>query len=1099
MEEKIIAVHRYVDVYYNLGSKFGERKRYSPTGWNAGGFEDDLKRMDGEFSLDSLKDSSIAGLILEKSGLLGKLESAITSGALGNPYGGEHLDALDVSTGLSVGISGDFNVGMTIPVLWIFTTPWFLDISVGTGGGSNASATLNGVTVRMMDMDGDGLPDRVLRVPGSKTFVQINGLKKVGLLKKISLPQGGSCLLEYEWEKGTVNMPQSRYVLSRVTREDGAGRGMNVQAEGEHRYEVEYEYEGGYYDRTVKEFYGFERVVSRYSDGSRKAVTYYNDRYYRKGMVLREEFSDGDGTVLRSGWYTVREAPFAQVKSEGQTVREAGSAGEVERTTDYSYDHYGNVTEMRSRAGVDLPELRAVIRYKDDFSTYLHAHPLEIRVYDDGREIRRRGGEYNERGSMTKLYRYFGSDERERSVSELEWDGYGNLSAVVEWNDRRNGSPGVTSRNPERFSRIAYGYDGDLHQYVERIERYGSGEEGYRSSMEWDKALGVKVLELDENGLEMRYEYDGYGRLRKVYSPYDRYPGGTPAVAYEYFSPEGKNWYTVTRNKVGFDGGDNRTITTVVMIDGLGRGLLTAKEGVVREDAGQRVKGWNVSGAVKYDGKGRTIEEGQIRFVAGAAESVLTGDAYTPGLVNVTKKEYDGLDRVVRVTLPDGARMETVYGIGNPNETYTRTVDPLMNLKEEVLDARGNITGVKRYDREGRLLMEGAYRYNGMGELVEARAGGGLPIQVEYDLLGRRTAMESADMGRKEYGYDLAGNLSWETDGELRRRGKWIAYEYDGLNRLLKVQYPAAKGASGGTEKVYRYGASGAAENGAGRVIGVENESGRVEYGYGLLGEQVREKRTVRTMSGEKTKEMRYQSDYLGRMETIRYPDGEVVKYEYDEGGQVTRVSGVRGAYEYEYVKEIGYDEYGQRRYIEYGNGVSTEYRYDPKRRWLCGVESVRGGNTIQDMNYRFDAVGNVVALENRAGRYSTRQEYTYDGLYQLTLAEGTSTQYRYQGGSIEAYRAEYKQEFSFDGVGNLLGKKSAGSKTHNVVNGMELNYDLEYRYYEGYGHRAEKIGEMYYRYDLNGNVTEERYGSHSRDGGAGRGYEVEGDLYSSD
>jgi RHS repeat-associated protein len=62
----------------------------------------------------------------------------------------------------------------------------------------------------------------------------------------------------------------------------------------------------------------------------------------------------------------------------------------------------------------------------------------------------------------------------------------------------------------------------------------------------------------------------------------------------------------------------------------------------------------------------------------------------------------------------------------------------------------------------------------------------------------------------------------------------------------------------------------------------------------------------------------------------------------------------------------------------------------------------------------------------------------------------------------------------------------------------MELNYDFDYEYYEN-SHRAERIGDMYYRYDGNGNVVEERYGGHSAADAAGAGYRYEDGIYSTD
>jgi hypothetical protein len=75
-------------------------------------------------------------------------------------------------------------------------------------------------------------------------------------------------------------------------------------------------------------------------------------------------------------------------------------------------------------------------------------------------------------------------------------------------------------------------------------------------------------------------------------------------------------------------------------------------------------------------------------------------------------------------------------------------------------------------------------------------------------------------------------------------------------------------------------------------------------------------------------------------------------------------------------VNEIGYDEYGQRVYIEYGNGVKTGYSYDPYRRWLKGIRTESGGmgNVYQDIGYGFDDVGNVKGYTNTSGGYTTKQ-----------------------------------------------------------------------------------------------------------------------------
>ena len=107
--------------------------------------------------------------------------------------------------------------------------------------------------------------------------------------------------------------------------------------------------------------------------------------------------------------------------------------------------------------------------------------------------------------------------------------------------------------------------------------------------------------------------------------------------------------------------------------------------------------------------------------------------------------------------------------------------------------------------------------------------------------------------------------------------------------------------------------------------------------------------------------------------------------------GQVVSITGDYKGLTTEYVRDIGYDEYGQRVFIEYGNGVKTEYSYNPKRRWLYSIQTKRGPETYQNIEYSFDKVGNVLGYTNDTSYYSTEQNYTYDNLYQLTEAQGTS------------------------------------------------------------------------------------------------------------
>ena len=239
---------------------------------------------------------------------------------------------------------------------------------------------------------------------------------------------------------------------------------------------------------------------------------------------------------------------------------------------------------------------------------------------------------------------------------------------------------------------------------------------------------------------------------------------------------------------------------------------------------------------------------------------------------------------------------------------------------------------------------------------------------------------------------------------------------------------------------------------------------------------------------------MKYRSDYLGRMQWIEYPDGELITYGYDNGGQVISVTGEHWNKNFEYVTNILYDQYGQRTRIDYGNGTFTEYNYDPTRRWLDTIKTCKGdatGNplkTYQNIKYNFDAVGNVTSYENNCmdnvrGNYKTTQSYTYDSLYQLTGVEGSSS---YTPDHSVVYKSTYSQVFDFDdyGLGNMVTKTSKEDITpwHRI--GDDLNYELDYEYdYDNYSHRRIRAGNRYYKYDANGNIICEQDGSFESNG----------------
>ena len=568
------------------------------------------------------------------------------------------------------------------------------------------------------------------------------------------------------------------------------------------------------------------------------------------------------------------------------------------------------------------------------------------------------------------------------------------------------------------------------------------------------------------------------------------------------------------------DAGDARIFSKEVIHDGLGRISYTAKEGEVYIDGtnDQTQTGWNISSVINYDKAGRKTEEGMPFFYVGNLEQELVNKNSYEALEafyelndfttirNGTKYEYDDIDRNILTVLPDGHTQKNEYSI-NSSLQITKAIDPLENISISKKDARGNIREVERLDKNNCLLTKAKYEYSVLGEMLRAYDANENLLSVTYDLLGRRTSIESKDTGKKEWIYDDKGRLYAETDSVLKNKAAEIRYEYDGLDRIIKIDYPFSQ------DIEYKYGAHG--QNGAGQIVYKKDETGETHYSYGNLNEVIKESRTINRYgagTNPETASFEYRSDYLGRMQSMKYPDGETITYTYDKGGQLKGVSGEKttnkGNIKYSYVDKIIYDEHAQRVYIKYGNGVETLYKYDEKRRWLDTIETknVQTQDVFQKIKYSFDPVGNVLGYNNDASTYETSQSYSYDSLYQLIGVEGTSNQYKGKKsfGMTPVSVAKYKQTFSFDTIGNMTNKLSTtnipGSQGNSYPK-AELDYNLDYEYDPAYAHRLIHAGTRYYRYDANGNITAEKDGpfTDEEEFSFTYSYDPETDVYGTD
>ena len=323
------------------------------------------------------------------------------------------------------------------------------------------------------------------------------------------------------------------------------------------------------------------------------------------------------------------------------------------------------------------------------------------------------------------------------------------------------------------------------------------------------------------------------------------------------------------------------------------------------------------------------------------------------------------------------------------------------------------------------------------------------------------------DAGETDMTYDAAGNLLTKLTAELRKsisdKG-YISYTYD-FERLHEVLYPENLF----NRVTYTYGKAGDKYNRAGRLALVEDASGGEAYYYGRQGEVTKTVRTVMASVADiRTYVYGATYDSWNRVQTMTYPDGEMVTYHYNAAGQVERLTSNKQGRQSVIVDRIGYDKEGHTVYTKLGNGTETTYTYDKQRERLQVMNLTADGQTVMENRYQYDAVDNILGITNAANPTSltklnkaklggrSSHTYEYDELNRLIHASG------------KAKRASYDMMMSFGRMSEPLTKVQKVDSTTTAK-----SYNFAYKYEDSNHPTAPtQIGHDHYTYDANGNPT---------------------------
>nr|6L7I_G Chain G, TccC2 [Photorhabdus luminescens] len=193
-------------------------------------------------------------------------------------------------------------------------------------------------------------------------------------------------------------------------------------------------------------------------------------------------------------------------------------------------------------------------------------------------------------------------------------------------------------------------------------------------------------------------------------------------------------------------------------------------------------------------------------------------------------------------------------------------------------------------------------------------------------------------------------------------------------------------------------------------------------------------------------------ADATGALLTQTDAKGNIQRLAYDVAGQLKGCwLTLKGQAEQVIIKSLTYSAAGQKLREEHGNGVITEYSYEPETQRLIGIATRRPSDAkvLQDLRYQYDPVGNVINIRNdaEATRFWRNQKvvpensYTYDSLYQLISATGREmANIGQQNNQLPSPAlpsdnntyTNYTRSYSYDHSGNLTQIRHSSPATQN-------------------------------------------------------------------
>ncbi|MDR2009024.1 MAG: hypothetical protein LBQ22_00895, partial [Bacteroidales bacterium] len=875
-------------------------------------------------------------------------------------------DYISLSNGVLNGITETFKTkNMTNTINTAVTFGWGTYITIALNPKGFMNWGVSRVEGMFSDINADGLPDYVYDSYGT-VKVRYNQLGQTNMLKKVKNLAGSEFSISYTLSKHDgFDCPNRTMVMDSLKIFDGhIGDGIDQQS-------FAFEYDSCRYQRFDRENLGFKTVTTKQLDENNdvyKVITekYHNDKVLLKGLKYTDCIADAQENkyiennyiyglfALTNGHYIspadqCKCDAFPAIMEQSTKYYEGQSSPQIITSKSYEYGSYGNIetyTQDGNSTTTD-DDFTAEIKYFTSSINYMPGRQTQVIVKDNSnQQIRKINYTINQNnGNTTKINNY---NNTIISKYDYIYDTYGNITKVT--------LPG-NATNQQMYYQFTY--DGQIHTLPTQI----SDAFQYSSSATYNYHFQVPLTNTDLRGYTITYEYDWRGRTTKIKAPDET--DYTIKHVYSLDNPDNTALWARTLHKD--DDNPGNPLVTMLFVDGLGREIQIKKDAEVYVSSlNLFIAGRVVSGKIIYDAFGRPTHKYY------PIQNVIYSDSiFNPMIDNIspTIYQYDILDRPILVTYPDETTNSISYSVEN-SSFKTQQTDALGKIFTTYTDVR-NLTIKTKNSINGIT----SWTYDPLGQLLSTTDPGGLTTSYVYDNLGRITQRTHPDAGTHTYYYDKAGNQT-----KIDKNGLIINYIYD-YNHLSQIQYPA----NPENNVTYTYT--------SGRISQIQDITGWTYLQYdkfGNISQKIR-KIVLPNEANSYGLTMQYQYDVWGRVKKVIYPDNEVVEYSYDKGGNLKKVQGKKyssaSSYTaYNYINSIGYDKFGKRIMISYGNSVVSECTYDNMQRLSSQTSN------YQQLAYQYDAVGNITRIQNTTGIVNGlggtfTNTYYYDDIYRLTYA----------------------------------------------------------------------------------------------------------------